>query len=76
MAQLQQYWLKFHDVKGGATAAGQPIAGTTPEVFLHFACSSETFLCQISRGKGSLILLNGMVLINVSASKTTKKDSY
>ena len=40
MAQLPQYWRKFHDVEGGATDAGQTI-GTALEVFSLSACSSE-----------------------------------
>ena len=42
---------KYHDVEGGETDAGQ-LRGTNPEVFSLFACPSETFLCQISTGKG------------------------
>ena len=42
-----------------------------PYSLLNFVCSSETFLCQISKGKGCrLIVLNGMVLISLFAKKT------
>ena len=50
------------------------LEGPPLEVFWGFACSSETFLCKISKGKGyRLIPLNEMVLISLFAYKTKQK---
>ena len=56
-------------MEGGATDAGQP-RGTTPEVISLIARSSETFLCQISKGKGYSSLCQ--ILFSVLDSRASK----